>query len=152
MRATINYTVTDEGRDKGKLFTITELPAAQGEAWAMRAILALTSEGVDIPEGFERLGMAGMIEMGVKSLTRLRWEVAAPLLAEMWECVKIIPDPTKPHVVRGLIDQDIEEIMTRVKLRLEIFKLHGDFLKAVAPSISGANPAAAASQSNTPNT
>lgn len=143
-RSTINYTVTDEGRDKGKLFVITELPAAQGEAWAMRAILALTAEGVDIPPNFERLGMAGMVEIGVRSLTKLRWEVAAPLLAEMWQCVKIIPDPAKPHVVRDLIEQDIEEIMTRIKLRMEIFKLHADFLTAVAPSISGANPSAAA--------
>jgi len=133
-RKSFNYKVQDAGRDFGKVFVLTELPAAQGEAWGMRAILALTAEGVDIPPGFERMGMAGMIELGVKSLAKLRWETAQPLLAEMWQCVQIMPDPARAHVVRELIDEDIEEIMTRVKLRYEIFKLHGDFLTAVAAS------------------
>lgn len=141
-----NYTVTDKGRDLGKVFVLTELPAAQAEAWAMRAILALTAEGVDIPEGFEHMGMAGLIELGIKSLSKLRWETAGPLLAEMWQCVQIMPDPTRPHIVRELIDSDIEEIATRVKLRREIFALHGDFLNAVAGLKSDEKQAAAGGQ------
>ena len=43
----------------------------------------------------------------------------------------------------NLIEQDIEEVATRLKLRGEIWKLHTGFLKAVAPSISGGSPAAA---------
>ena len=88
-------------------------------------------------------GMAGMAEVGIKALSGLKWEVAEPLLAEMWQCVQIMPDPSKPHVVRNLIEEDIEEISTRVKLRAEVWKLHTGFLKAVAPSISGGSPAAA---------
>jgi hypothetical protein len=61
----------------------------------------------------------------------------------MWECVQIMPDPSKPHVVRALIEQDIEEVATRLKIRGEIWKLHTGFLKAVAPSISGGSKAAA---------
>ena len=143
-RNTLNYIVADKGRDFGKVFVLTELPAAQGEAWAMRAILALTSEGVDLPPGFERMGMSGMVEIGIKSLSKLRWEVAAPLLGEMWQCVQIMPDPSRPHVVRELFENDIEEITTRVKIRVEIFKLHLDFLQAVAASISAVSPAPAA--------
>lgn len=136
-RQTANYTVTDDGRDRGKVFVITEMPASKAESWAMRALLALMAGGVEVPDGFERMGMAGMAEVGLRALTGLKWEVAEPLLAEMWECVQIMPDPSKPHVVRGLIEEDIEEVVTRIKLRAEVWKLHTGFLKAVAPSISG---------------
>lgn len=142
-RATLNYKITDEGRDKDKVFVLTELPASKAESWAMRAILALMAGGVELPEGFDRMGMAGMAEVGIKALSGLKWEVAEPLLAEMWQCVQIMPDPSKTHIIRNLIEEDIEEIATRVKLRAEVWKLHTGFLKAVAPSISGGSPAAA---------
>jgi hypothetical protein len=142
-RTTTNYTIQDEGRDHGKVFVLTELPAIRAESWAMRALLALMSSGVEVPEGFDRMGMAGMAEVGIRALSGLKWEVAEPLLAEMWSCVQIMPDPSKPQIVRNLIDEDIEEISTRVKLRAEVWKLHTGFLKAVAPSISEGSPAAA---------
>lgn len=126
-RNSINYTVTDEGRDKGKTFLLTEMPASRAESWAMRAILALMAGGVEMPEGFENLGMAGMAEMGIRAISGLKWEVAEPLLAEMWSCVQFIPDPSKPHVMRNLIEEDIEEIPTRLKLRMEVWRLHVGF-------------------------
>lgn len=142
-RATANYTVTDEGRDFGKVFVLTEMPASKAESWAMRALLALMASGVEVPEGFDRMGMAAMAEIGIRALSGLKWETAEPLLAEMWECVQVMPDPTKPHVVRRLIEEDIEEIATRVKIRAEVWKLHTGFLMAAAPSISDGSPAAA---------
>ena len=150
-RATANYTVTDEGRDQGKVFVLTEMPASRAESWAMRALLALMAGGVEVPEGFERMGMAAMAEIGIKALAGLKWEVAEPLLAEMWSCVQIMPDSSKPHIVRNLIEEDIEEIATRIKIRAEVWKLHTGFLKAVAPSISGQSPVAA-SKKRTPST
>jgi len=90
-----------------------------------------------LPPGFDRLGMAGMAEVGLQGLSGLKWEDAEPLLKEMLDCVQIMPDPTKPHIVRTLmVDEDIEELSTRIKLRAEVWKLHVGFLKAVAPSIS----------------
>ena len=130
-RKTTEFTVTTEGRDKGKTFQITEMPAAQVEAWAMRALLALMASGEDMPEGFELNGMAGIAEKGLKALSKLKWDVAAPLLEEMMECVKVIPDVMRPQVVRGLIESDIEEVSTRIQLRIEVWKLHTDFLQAV---------------------
>lgn len=151
-RNTLNYTVTDEGRDKGKTFVLTEMPASMAESWAMRALLALLANNADIPPGIERAGMAGMAEVGIKALSGLKWEVAEPLLDEMWSCVQIMPDPSKPHVVRPLIEEDIEEITTRVKLRAEVWKLHTGFLKAVAPSTFGGSPAAAKAKKPSRNT
>lgn len=142
-----NFTVVDEGRDKGKTFVLTEMAASRAESWAMRVLMALAAGNVDLPPGFERSGMAGIAQLGIKAISGLKWEVAEPLLAEMWECVQIVPDPTKPHIVRGLIEEDIEEIMTRVKLRAAIWSLHTGFLTAVAPSISGQSPVTAGKKS-----
>jgi hypothetical protein len=136
MRKVAQYTVTDEGRDKGKVFSITEMSASRAEAWATRVLLALMGSNADLPENFDELGMAGLAELGLKSIGGLKWEVAEPLLAEMMECVQIIPNPAKPNVIRPLIEDDIEEVLTRFKLRIEVWKLHMDFLQAVAPSIS----------------
>ena len=149
-RATAIHTIMDGGRDQGKAFVLTELPASAAEAWAMRAILALMQSGVNLPDGFERTGMAGIAEIGFKALSGLQWEIAKPLLDEMWDCVKFLPDPKKPQMVRALIEEDIEEIATRLKLRWEVFQLHVGFLKAAVLSTS--EKLTAASKSPLPNT
>lgn len=137
-RKTANITIDDEGRDKGKVFLITEMSAAQAERWAMRSLLALMRNGVEMPDGFEHLGMAGMAEVGIRALSGLDFEVAEPLLDEMMKCVRFIPDSSKMHYSRDLVETDTEEVLTRIRLRAEVWKLHTDFLKAVAPSTSGA--------------
>ena len=132
-RKTINYTVQDSGRDQGKVFVLTEMPASKAESWAMRSILALMNGGGIFPEDFESSGMAGLVEIGINALSTLDWKVAEPLLEEMWSCVRIMPDAAKPHIVRPLIEEDIQEVKTRMKLRMEIWSLHTDFLKSDAP-------------------
>jgi len=151
-RKTARYTVTDEGRDKGKIFVLTEMPASQAEAWALRALLALMNGNVEIPQGFESAGMAGMAEMGLKALSGLSWQVAAPLLEEMWQCVQMQPDPTNPALVRQLIEEDVEEIKTRLSIRVEVWKLHMDFLKGVARFAFANKQAEAESQKDLQNT
>lgn len=148
-RNTTTYTVTDANRDNGKTFLITEMSAAQAEAWAMRAILALMDGKIDLPEGIELEGMAGIAKIGIKALAGLRWEIAEPLMKEMFDCIQIIPDPSRPQIVRPLIEQDIEEIMTRVKLRGEVWALHTGFSVTAALSKS---PQAAVKKENMRNT
>jgi hypothetical protein len=131
------FHVTQAGRDKGKLFLLTEMTASKGEAWATRALLALAASNVNLPDGFASLGVAALAELGIRALSGLKWEVAAPLLAEMFECVQIIPDPKKPHVYRQLIEEDIEEIQIRMILRMEVWKLNLGFLMAALPSLNG---------------
>lgn len=134
MRKVSNITITESTRDKGKVFQLTEMPATRGEAWATRALLALMKGGVDLPENFSDMPMAAMAEVGFKALSGIDYKVVEPLLLEMMECVKIIPDPSKPNVVRPLIEEDIEEIATIVKLRAEVWKLHTDFFQAANQS------------------
>lgn len=132
-RNTINYAITDDNRDNGKVFVITEMSAAKAERWATRALLALMGSGAEVPENFENMGMAAMAEVGIRALGSVDIQIVEPLLAEMLECVKFMPDHTKPHVVRDLfIDSDIEEVSTLVKLRAEVWRLHTGFLKAVS--------------------
>jgi hypothetical protein len=142
MRKTAQYKVEEKGRDQGKVFLLTEMTARQGEEWAMKVLLALMASNVNLPEGFENLGMAALAQMGLKALTGLKWEVLEPLLSEMMQNIEIIPDPAKTHVHRPLIEDDIEEILTRLKLRAEVWNLNMGFLAAVAPSLLGKKPAA----------
>ncbi|EPK3139487.1 hypothetical protein [Enterobacter cloacae] len=48
------------------------------------------------------------------------------------KCVQAVPNPADQNIKRPLIDDDTEEVMTRLKLRGEVFKLHVDFLTAAA--------------------
>ena len=135
MRKTAQVTISDEGRDKSKVFLITDMPAEQAESWAMRVLLALMASGAQLPDTFPSLGMAGLAEVGFRALATIRWDTLHPLLAEMFATIQIKPDRKNPNVVRELIDSDIEEIMTRVTLRKEWWNLHMGFLAAVAPSL-----------------
>lgn len=148
-RKTTLYKVTESGRDHGKLFMLTEMSASRAEAWAMRVLLALVGGNVALPDNFEELGMAGLAELGIRAMSGLKWEVAQPLLNEMLECVEYVPDASKTHVRRPLIDDDIEEIMTRLTLRKEVWNLHMGFLQAVIPSISPAKRATASNARTT---
>jgi hypothetical protein len=68
----------------------------------------------------------------------MKHEDAAPLLAEMMDCVKIIPNPSEPNVMRPLVADDIEEVRTRIELRKAILELHMGFSFADAASKSAA--------------
>jgi hypothetical protein len=144
-RKTATYRVEDKGRDHGKTFLLTELDAAQAEDWAMRALLALMAGDVEMPEDSASMGMAQIAQLGLKAISKLSFEVAKPLMEEMFACVQIIPEPTtaRMHIARPLISDDIEEVSTRLKLRLEVFKLHTDFLQDAGRSIFPAGVGAA---------
>jgi hypothetical protein len=127
MRKTLTYVVRDEGRDQGKSFLLTEMPADQAESWAIRAFLAMAKGGIELPEGIESSGFAGIAKLGLTLLLQMPFELAKPLLDEMMACVQILPNPNNPSVVRALIGDDIEEVATRIKLRKEVFGLHVNF-------------------------
>lgn len=116
-----------EGRDKGKRFQITEMPASQAERWAIRAFLAITATGVEVPDDLRESGFAGLAAMGVRALSFLSFEAAEPLLDEMFGCIAFIPDASNPAFTRALIETDIEEVATRLKLRSAVVELHTGF-------------------------
>jgi hypothetical protein len=145
-RKTATVKIEEEGRDQGKIFLLTEMPATQAELWAIQVFMSMAKAGVPVPEDFKSLGIAGLARIGLSSLSSLSFKDAKPLLEELFTCVKIIPDVNNQNYSRDLLESDIEEIGTRLKLRLDVLKLHFDFLKAVKPLISGQASAAAESK------
>lgn len=146
MRKSEIVVVEDEGRDKGRHFLLTEMPASKAERWAIRVTMALAKSGVDVgPTGG---GMANLAIAGLRALGALSWEDAQPLLDEMFECVKAIPDPKgRPDFTRALVEDDIEEIATRVFLRAKVFDLHTGFSSAGSLSRSASTTAPARADS-----
>lgn len=140
-RKTKTVTITSSGRDQGKVFFLTEMPATKAEKWAARAFLALAKAGLDVPEEAASAGVAGFAAMGLDAIGKLNWEDAEPLLDEMMGCVQVQPSP---GITRPLVEaaDDIEEVMTLLTIRKELLELHLGFSLAAAPSTSA--PAAAA--------
>jgi len=125
-------TIDTANRDQGKMFHLTEMSASQAEWWALRALMAMGRNGVDVPDNLREMGMAAMAVEGLKAISRIPPDDAKPLLDELMNCVQIVPNPADKSVIRALLENDIEEIATRLKLRAEVFKLHVDFLKTAA--------------------
>jgi hypothetical protein len=141
VRKEITVIIDDEGRDKDKVFVIKEMPTFQAEKWAIRALLALAKSNVEIPEDIAGLGLQGVAALGMRAFSGLSWADAEPLLDEMMTCVKIMPDPTKPQVLRAVGlggAEDIEEVATLLRLRKEAFNLHINFSLAESVSTSEA--------------
>jgi hypothetical protein len=143
MRNEKTIVIAEEGRDKGKTFIVKEMPASQAEKWALRALLIAARSGVNIPTDVADSGMAGVAMLGIQTVLSqsTRFEDVEPLLDEMWNsCVSYVPDPKNPNIVRGaggmgpLVEEDIEEIMTRIHLRAEVLNIHTGFSGAGAPS------------------
>jgi hypothetical protein len=129
MRKTVTFSVVDQGRDLGKTFLITEMSATEAEDWASQALFAIMNAGIEIPDEIADMGFAGIAAVGLKALGKVPYYMAEPLLKKMMECIKLIPDAAQPNVVRALIDSDIEEVATRLKLKKAVWDLHVDFLK-----------------------
>lgn len=146
MRKTLIVTIDAEGRDKGRVYKITEMPATRAEKWAMRAFLGMARAGIEVPEDIASAGLAGIAMLGIRAVGSMQFDDAESLMDEMFGCIQYIPDPMKHDVVRNLIEDDIEEIGTRIRLRKEVFGLHVSFSKLAdrLTSASSASKAAVA--------
>jgi hypothetical protein len=140
MRREKTITILDSNRDQGKIFHITEMPALQAEKWAVRALLAMARSGIELPDGIEHAGLAGLATVSLRAMAGVSFTEAEPLMDEMLGCVTFQPDPKQPAFRRGLVETDIEEITTLVKLRAEALELHLGFsLDAVRSALAAAS-------------
>lgn len=126
-RKSATITIDLPGRDIGKVFLLTEMSAMKAEKWAARALLVLARSNMQIPEGITSAGMAGIAVIGIHALAGVEFAQAEPLLDEMLQCVEFIPDAARPMVKRHLMEDDIEEVRTYVRLREEVLSLHVGF-------------------------
>lgn len=138
MRKTARVTISAEGRDKGKSFVLTEMPADQAERWAIRALLALAQSGAAISEDAMHAGMAGIAAMGIQALGGVRWEQLEPLLDEMFACIQYESAGGKAKLLTEILpggNSQIEEVATRMTLRFALWELHVGFsLPEVSPT------------------
>ena len=123
-------------RDLGKMFRITEWPAATAEHWGMRMILAANSGSGQLPLNLAGLGMEGIAIIGINTFLRgnVMPETLIPLLDELLSCVKFVRDPSKPLITSEIGENDIEEVATRLWLRGEVLTLHLNFSVSAALS------------------
>lgn len=123
-----DFKVEAVGRDQGKIFRLVEMSAFAAEKFAAKVLLALMKSGVKIPENVKDAGLAGLATVAISAFGGIHPDVLMPLLDEMMECVKIIPDSRYPDKsVRALVDEDIEEVATLLELRKELLELHLGF-------------------------
>jgi len=161
MRVTRTVTITQDGRDKGKIFVLSEMPASQAEEWAMKALNAI-AQNSDIPAGLSNAGMLGVFILGLKPILAAPWDLVKPLMNELFDsCLSIMPDKGNPALLRGagtelvkpagkLFEVDIEEVSTRMFLRNEIIELHTGFSLAAVLSQGWKQIITVAASVNTP--
>lgn len=150
MRREKEVTITEEGRDKGKTFVLTELSAEEGELWATRAMELLERAGFIASEEHKASGVAGLAVVARPFTLATARALQDPSLEGMWAHVKFRPPkdtaPNAPlqDLFRGS-DCQIQEWTTRLKLRVEFFQLHTGFFSRGKASHSKESPAASSS-------
>ena len=113
----------EEGRDAGKVFKITEMPAFQMDRWATRALLAL---GKSQQGGIAALGAMSVQDLLV-AFTELDYEKSEPLLQELLECCSFVKNGTSVVLKADVVDGIIEDWVTLPKLRMEALQLNLGF-------------------------
>lgn len=148
-RKEVDITISEEGRDSGKIFHLKEMPALRAEKWAYRAIMAVARSGVDIGDAATG-GMQALARLGIEAIVKVHMEDVEPLLDEMLECISVKPNPKNLNVVRPLrVDEDIEEVRTLLQLRKEVLNLHLGFSQ-IADQPKQTSEASASNSSNIP--
>ena len=131
-------TITEEGRDKGKVFILTEMAATAGERWATEALFLLSKAGLELPADAAESGMSGLASAPLGGLPSLR-ALQDPALDAWRECVKYQHDPR--HLPQNVLWDhaacQIEEIATVNMLRMKVLELHLGFFINVSPSTTG---------------
>jgi hypothetical protein len=121
-------TIDEEGRDKGKLFYILEMPAEPATWWAIRALIAIgKAKAADPSQFYLSLGMETMARQGFLALFQANPEDLKLLLDELMARVRIVPDPKYKASHRQLTEGDIEEVSTNIRLYREVFDIHTGF-------------------------
>lgn len=159
MRKREVVTIDIESRDKGKSFLLTEMSARDAEDWGAEMFMLAVNNG--LAEGIGG-GMADLVNLDFRTLGRIPFDQAKPLWDRMFRCVAFVPsltdiDPlTEKPKSRPVVENpdypdgdDIQEVGTRLKLRMEVFELHTGFSIAALLSILG-RAAAQLTSSNTP--
>jgi hypothetical protein len=122
-RKTCRITIDADGRDKGKTFVLTELPALDIERWTVRLVLALGKNGISLPDVQADSGFAGIAGVLWVLIAQISPGEAEALLATMLQNLKI----DEGKITRDLVPDDIEEPETLLQIRMAWVDLHAGF-------------------------
>lgn len=117
-----------ENRDAGKTFVVTEVDAVQAEEWGVRALMALGTSGIQIPQEMLALGVLAIPLVGYQVFMGAKEEAVLPLWREMLPaCVQIQHSETNFEPFNRT---HVEEVSTLLELRKAILELHTGFTMA----------------------
>lgn len=119
----------ESNRDYGKRFRIIELPAYDLEDFYMRALMALGTSGITVPQDMADAGAIGLALVGYQAFLGSSPSAVRPLKDEMMErCVHLVAEDNSAMMKwdRSLI----EEVSTMRTLREEWLLLHTGFTLA----------------------
>lgn len=111
----------EKGRDHGKTFLITEMPAEAAEWWAIRALQGILGANPDFDIDIFSAPLAKIAGFAFVGLARIPAEQLKPLMDEMKGCVSVLLPDGK--TTRALLPNDVEDFMTWVELRKEVFEV-----------------------------
>lgn len=146
MIKTTEITIDQDGRDKGKTYLLTEMPALRAARWGDKALNGMARSNVTIPPEVVGSGIIGVYYVGLKMLFASDFPIVEELTNEMMACVEFLPDGNpalkRPIIGQNSIASDIMEITTIYRLREEVIKLHTGFTIAeiISKLTSAMNP------------
>jgi len=138
MRRTVTVKILAEdgkdNRDAGKTFVITEVSAVEAEEWGLRAVMALGTSGIVVPQEMADAGLIGAVLVGYQAFMGARPSEVLPLWREMMPaCVKYkapSDTPTGAEILMPWSPSLVEEVSTLLTLRKAIMELHTGFTLA----------------------
>lgn len=130
--------IATAGRDKGKIFVVTEMPAVAAWHWGIKLLAVIRSLGATISEDAAKSGMAGVAQAsGNITPAQLIEAMQDESLAAWWDCVRYQHDPEHaPQIIKQGVNCPIDEVLTCTELAWAVVTLHTGFFSTEKDSIS----------------
>lgn len=112
---------SEKGRDHGKTFLITEMSADAAEWWAIRVTQGIVGSNPDADFDIFSGSLPRLANFAFVGLAKIPADQLKPLMDEMKACVSVLLPDGKTG--RALLPGDVEDIMTWLELRKEVFEV-----------------------------
>lgn len=111
----------EKSRDHGKTFLITEMSADAAEWWAIRVTQGIVGSNPDADFDIFSGSLPRLANFAFVGLAKIPADQLKPLMDEMKACVSVLLPDGKTS--RALLPGDVEDIMTWLELRKEVFEV-----------------------------
>lgn len=112
---------SEKSRDHGKTFLITEMSADAAEWWAIRVTQGIVGSNPDADFDIFSGSLPRLANFAFVGLAKIPAGQLKPLMDEMKACVSVMLPDGKTS--RALLPGDVEDIMTWLELRKEVFEV-----------------------------